>query len=290
MMIINGGTATSVLAFNVLAGQKYYVSDLSYSSASTADFNIISTGNIAANQFVAPYDSCILKSVSFNSLQSNGKVRIHIYQQSLQSNTYPAEIVTELANVLENEWVTVDLENLQLRRNKDETFDVGIEFADNGIMGYSNKPADLNRSFLKRSTDSAFHLLSDFQVNNATLDGIWLIKMSYDAPLHYKPEQPDNIHIPYTINLIGPNPFPTPGNSSLRIQYTLEKPGQVNITIFNILGEKIKTVFAGYEQGPIDVQWWDGTNNNQKQVASGQYFVRFTYNKLSEVRKILLLR
>jgi hypothetical protein len=129
-------------------------------------------------------------------------------------------------------------------------------------------------------------MLSDFKVNSESLDGIWLIKVEYNAPLHNKP----GTTIPYTINLIGPNPFPTPGNSSMRIQYTLEKPGQVSIDIFNILGEKIKTIFNGYEQDLVGIRRWDGTNTNQSPVASGQYFLRFKYNGLSETRKILLLR
>ncbi len=289
MMIINNSASSAVSAFNALAGQKYYVNSLGYSTTTAADLNIISTATIPANQFSAPYDSCILKSVSFNSLQSTGPVRLHVYLQQLQEGNDPAEITAEFSNVLESEWTTLNLEHLQISRDKGETFDLGIEFLEYGVLGYSRTPAGLDRSFLKRSSDPAFMLLSSFEINNETLDGIWLIKMEYQAPLHNKPARTDD-KVPYTINFLGPTPFPTPGNPAMRIQYTLGKPGQVKIEIFNILGEVVKIVFNGYEQGPLGVHWWDGTNNNQNQAASGQYFLRFTFNNQGESRKILILR
>ncbi len=290
MMIINNSASSAVSAFNTLARPKYYVNNLTYSSVTTADMNIITTSEIAANQFSTPYDSCFLKSVSFNSMQSMGRVRVHVYRQQLQEGNDPPETVVEFTNVLESEWVTVNLENLQIRRDKGETFDLGIEFLEYGVMGYSRSPAELHRSFLKRSADPTFMLLSSFEINDETLNGIWLIKMEYSAPLHNKPQQTDDTKVPYTINYIGPTPFPTPGNSVMRIQYTLEKPGQLKIEIFNILGEVVKTVFNGYDQGPIGVRWWDGTNNDRNPVASGPYFLRFTYNNLGESRKIMILR
>jgi len=51
-------------------------------------------------------------------------------------------------------------------------------------------------------------LLSSFEINFENLDGIWLIKMEYNAPLHNKPLQSGG-HLPYTINFIGPSPFPS---------------------------------------------------------------------------------
>jgi hypothetical protein len=289
MMIINSGATAVVSSFNARAGQKYYISSLTYTAASDADFNIITSGAIAADQFIAPYDSCILKSVSFNSRQSSGAVRVHVYLQQLQQGNDPAEVTAEFANVLESEWTTLDLEPLQINRDQGETFDLGIEFLEYGILGYAKSPSGLNRSFLKRDSDPVFMLLSSFEISGETLDGIWMIKMEYSAPLYHKPAQTDH-QLPYTINLIGPSPFPTPGNPAMRIQYTLKKAGRVRIEIFNILGELVKTVFSGYDQGPIGVCWWDGTNNRQNQVASGQYFLRFSFNSMSEIRKILVLR
>jgi len=290
LMIINTSNNNSILAFNILAAEKYYVTSLAYSTATEADLNIVTTGNICANQFVAPYDSCILRSVSFNSVQSRGRVRLHIYLDPLQDAGNPLDTVSEYSNILENEWVTLDLENFQIMRNQNETFDLGVEFVDYGVLGYSKDPSNLNRSYLRRENDNTFSLLSDFKANNEILNGIWMIRMEYAAPLNYKPEPPDDSKIPFTINLIGPTPFPTPGNPAMRVQYTISKPGRVKIEVFNVLGQKIRTVFDGYDQGPIGVRWWDGTNMNQKPVASGQYFLCFAYNERSEIRKIVLLR
>jgi len=128
MVIINNSAGKGVSAFNAMAGPKYYVSSLTYSTTAKADLNIISNGTIPANQFTAPFDSCILKSVSFNSLQSSGPVRVHVYLQSLRTGNNPADITADFSNVLQSEWTTLDLENLQVRRDQGETFDLGIEF------------------------------------------------------------------------------------------------------------------------------------------------------------------
>jgi hypothetical protein len=289
-LIVNNSAGNAVSAFNALASPKYYVGKLGYSSATNADLKILATGIIAANQFSAPYDSCILKSVVFNSPQSSGRVTIHVYLQPIQEGSNPSAITTNRANVLESEWTTINLENLQIRRDKGETFDLGIEFMDYGVLSYSRDPAEPNRSFLRRTTDPAFRLLSRAEIDGEALDGGWLIRMEYNAPRHNKPQQADDFKVPYTIDIIGPSPFPSPGNSALRIQYTLENPGLLKIEIFNILGELVRTVFNGYDHGPIGVRWWDGTNNNHHQVASGQYFLCFRFEGFMEVRKVLFLR
>lgn len=84
--------------------------------------------------------------------------------------------------------------------------------------------------------------------------------------------------------------YPNPFNPSTTIRFTLPISGHVSLEIFNILGQRVKTVMnenlsAGYQQIT-----WDGTDQHGKQVASGIYFYRLQTNDFSETKKMVLMR
>jgi hypothetical protein len=289
LMVINTGDKSEVVALNAVAKQKYHVSPIIYFEGDPS-YNITSDKNINANKFIAPFDSCRLKYVSFFNYQSSGAIIVHAFLDQLEDGKNPASLKKSFSNALQNEWVMLDVEDLNITRNYGETFDIGIEYTHNGTMGYSKTPSDLEKSFIKKNTSGEFSSLSTFKVKEEDLDGVWMINMTYLAPLWHKP--PEEITSPnrYTIEVLGPTPFPVPGNPNLRIQYTLQEAGQVKIQVFNILGQKVSTIFDGFEPGPIGFQTWDGKNQNLQPVASGQYFLRFESGGQSEIRKIIIMR
>jgi hypothetical protein len=84
--------------------------------------------------------------------------------------------------------------------------------------------------------------------------------------------------------------YPNPFNPETKIKYALKRTGHVTLNIYNILGEKVKTLLdrdqsAGFYQ--ID---WDGKNDNGKFVSSGIYLYKLEVNGFSEVKKMLLLK
>ncbi len=68
--------------------------------------------------------------------------------------------------------------------------------------------------------------------------------------------------------------YPNPFNSSTTISYTLNSPGHVNISIYNMLGQKVVTLVDWYQTGLQNAVKWNGTNNFGEQVSSGIYFAR----------------
>jgi len=68
------------------------------------------------------------------------------------------------------------------------------------------------------------------------------------------------------------HPFPNPFNSSSKIEYKIDKPGFVTISIFDALGKTIKTEKSyAVAKGNYTFRW-DGFGNTQTQVASAVYF------------------
>jgi len=67
-----------------------------------------------------------------------------------------------------------------------------------------------------------------------------------------------------------PNPF----NPVTKIRFAVAKPGFVNVRVYNVRGELVKTVASGnFGTGSHDVSW-DGSTNTGNKAASGVYFAK----------------
>jgi hypothetical protein len=83
-----------------------------------------------------------------------------------------------------------------------------------------------------------------------------------------------------------PNPF----NPETEIGYFLPQASEVELTVYNVLGEKVKTLVDGFETAGLKRVQWDGTDDKGRAVASGIYFYRIKMGVFSQFKKMLLLR
>jgi hypothetical protein len=98
----------------------------------------------------------------------------------------------------------------------------------------------------------------------------------------------DNGRIPSVFELS--QNYPNPFNPITAIRYSLRRPSQVNITVFNLLGQEVKILENGFQSPGAYETTWDGTNRTGEQVASGIYFYRIKAGDNVETRKMLLLK
>ncbi len=84
--------------------------------------------------------------------------------------------------------------------------------------------------------------------------------------------------------------YPNPFNPTTTISYRLEKAARVELTIYNITGQKMTTLLDADQQAGDYKLKWHGKNNSGQQVASGVYFYKFQADDLIETRKMILLR
>ena len=84
--------------------------------------------------------------------------------------------------------------------------------------------------------------------------------------------------------------FPNPFNPATRIEYALEKPGQVTLTIFNVLGQKVRELVNARQESGVYKVNWDGADDNNARVASGMYFYRLKRGEQTLTRKMILLK
>ena len=84
--------------------------------------------------------------------------------------------------------------------------------------------------------------------------------------------------------------YPNPFNPSTTITYRVAKTTDVELKIYNVNGELVRTLVTGKQKaGKYTIQW-NGVNDNGAPVASGIYFLRMKAGDFSKVQKMTLLR
>ncbi len=97
-----------------------------------------------------------------------------------------------------------------------------------------------------------------------------------------------NTTLPASIRLA--QNYPNPFNPSTHIEFSVPVTGQATLEIYNIIGEKVKTLVNGpVAEGTMSLVW-DGTNDFLQPVASGIYLYRLTAAGMESVKKMALIR
>ncbi|MFC1490185.1 T9SS type A sorting domain-containing protein [Candidatus Latescibacterota bacterium] len=94
-----------------------------------------------------------------------------------------------------------------------------------------------------------------------------------------------DIPTPFTLSQNYPNPF----NPSTIIEYELTASAHVNLTIFNILGQKIRSLVNESKSPGNHSIIWNGRDNNGNFSASGIYIYRIIVSGSVQSKKMLLL-
>jgi hypothetical protein len=84
--------------------------------------------------------------------------------------------------------------------------------------------------------------------------------------------------------------YPNPFNPVTNFQFTLSKSGHVKIDIFNIVGQRVRTLVDKDMKPGVYVADWDGKDENGNSVSSGIYFYRMQAGEFSNMKKMVLLK
>ncbi len=84
--------------------------------------------------------------------------------------------------------------------------------------------------------------------------------------------------------------YPNPFNPSTTISFNLPAAAIATLEVFNILGNKVATVFDGMGQAGENQINWNGTGSDGQPVASGIYFYRLKTSGFEQTRKMVLMK
>jgi hypothetical protein len=84
--------------------------------------------------------------------------------------------------------------------------------------------------------------------------------------------------------------YPNPFNPDTKIQFAVPTKSYVNLTVYNIRGQKVRTLV----DEELDVGWksvtWDGKDDSGSEVASGIYLYKVVAGDFVESKKMMMLK
>jgi photosystem II stability/assembly factor-like uncharacterized protein len=84
--------------------------------------------------------------------------------------------------------------------------------------------------------------------------------------------------------------YPNPFNPETTIAYSIEKAGKINIEIYNVKGQLVKTLLNEVKpQGAYAVKW-NGTDDKGNAVSSGMYMYRMQTGQFTAAKKMMLVK
>lgn len=90
----------------------------------------------------------------------------------------------------------------------------------------------------------------------------------------------------YSLSQNHPNPF----NPDTYVNYSIRDAGRVNLKVYNVRGQVVKTLVDRKLQPGQYQAHWDGTNENGYLVSSGIYFCKMEANDFRATKKMILLK
>jgi hypothetical protein len=89
--------------------------------------------------------------------------------------------------------------------------------------------------------------------------------------------------------------YPNPFNPTTKVKYALPVDSKVTAEMYNILGQRVKTLVRNDQSAGYHVVEWNGTNDQGAPLASGLYMLRLSAEgtngkKFTDVRKLMFLK
>ena len=84
--------------------------------------------------------------------------------------------------------------------------------------------------------------------------------------------------------------FPNPFNPTTTIEYSVPQSGHVELAIWNIAGQKVRTLVNENQAASYNRVVWDGRNNMGETVGAGLYIYKLTAGSFTKIHKMNLIK
>jgi hypothetical protein len=209
----------------------------------------------------------------------------------------------------------VTLTEVSFEGTRVEYFDLKVASIDNEkntvLIGLLPQMSTAEKSDLKAGTGPIANLI--FEINDPSIENVTIEAVKMEEPNHQltfvyhafsqggqrsiQLEHPTFEAVTVSLAGVSGSPelpiefslsqnYPNPFNPTTNVAYSLPVSGHVNLTVYNVLGQKVITLVDGHQEAGRDkVKEWDASNN-----SSGVYFYRLTTEQNTVTRKMLLLK
>jgi hypothetical protein len=84
--------------------------------------------------------------------------------------------------------------------------------------------------------------------------------------------------------------YPNPFNNSTTIPYQLDESSNVNIMLYNILGQRVRELVNEHQDQGYYLLSWDGKDQSGSVVSSGIYLCRMKVDRYAKTMRMLFLK
>ena len=84
--------------------------------------------------------------------------------------------------------------------------------------------------------------------------------------------------------------YPNPFNPETNIAFTLVRPATVNLSIYNVLGQRVTTLVSGLQAPQSYTVRWNGRDDSGSLVPSGLYLYRLEADGIAQQKTMLLIK
>ena len=142
-------------------------------------------------------------------------------------------------------------------------------------------------------TESVYTIVYDAQSNGNHTGTLTITSNDPYSPIQvslsgYTNVGNDDNELTYETGIQGiyPNPF----NPETNVSFNLKNDADVEISVYNVKGQKVKTLKREYFTKGEHVVTWKGKDDNNGSVSSGVYFIRLKTGKTQQIKKAILLK
>jgi hypothetical protein len=84
--------------------------------------------------------------------------------------------------------------------------------------------------------------------------------------------------------------YPNPFNAQTNIEYLLRKPGQTRLLIYNLNGQRVRTLVEAMQSAGHHKVQWNGRDEDNREMGSGVYLMQLEAGAQRLARRIILLK
>ena len=84
--------------------------------------------------------------------------------------------------------------------------------------------------------------------------------------------------------------YPNPFNPETNIAFSLAETSQTSLEIYNVKGQKVRTLVNGILEEGEHIMHWNGVDDSGKPVSSGIYFYKLKDGKYTSTKKMILMK
>jgi hypothetical protein len=149
--------------------------------------------------------------------------------------------------------------------------DFSIDMTDKALFAdYLTSDNETRLLVITPETDELFSFNGDFEISE-----IIVANSQYEV----------SVDLPLATSFSLRDAYPNPFNPTTNMELVMPLAGEMNVEVYNLLGQSIATLASGYMESGTHVLTWDASN-----VSSGMYFVKAEASGLTKTQKLMLLK